>query len=68
MRIVEAIQVSVSFFDAKTKEREIKGLSEAMEMYNLQTGVIITEEDEDEITFNNKQIIIKPIWKWLLKK
>lgn len=68
MRIVQAIQVSVSLFDAKTKEREIRGLFEAMETYNLQTGIIITEDEEEIIDYKNKQIEIKPIWKWLLEK
>ncbi len=69
MRITKAIQVSVSLFNDKTKEREIRGLSEAMELYDLEDGIIITEEEEEKIINNkNKEIQIKPIWKWLLQE
>ena len=67
MEIVEAIQVSISLFETKTREREIRGLFEAMENYNLQTGIIITEDEEETIHYENKKIEIKPIYKWLLK-
>ncbi|VVB85404.1 Uncharacterised protein [uncultured archaeon] len=60
------IQVCHDISDMKTKEREVKGLVRAMEVFNLESGIIITEDFErEEITKNNK-IIYKPLWKWLL--
>ena len=66
--IQQAIQVSVSLTNTTTKEREIQGLIEAMEIYNLQSGLIITEDEDEIINYKNNEIHIKPVWKWLLEK
>ncbi len=63
--IVEAIQVTKAL--TTNREREINGLIEAMTLYNLKTGLILTESDEDSVLIGNKQITVKPIWKWLLE-
>ncbi len=40
-----------------------------MDKYQLSEGTIITLEDEEEITVNERQrISIRSIWKWLLQK
>ena len=49
-----------------TKEREVKGLIKAMEVFNLERGLIITEDFEEEEKIENKKIIYVPLWKWLL--
>jgi len=49
-----------------TKEREVNGLVKAMEEFNLKSGLIITEDFEDEEKIENKKIIYVPLWKWLL--
>ena len=64
--ITMAIQVCYSFENIKTKEREIKGLLEAMNIYNLNEGWIITNNDEETIEINNCTIKIIPAWKYLL--
>lgn len=66
IRIGSAIQVTQSL--AKNKEREIRGLLEAMDNYKLKEGLIITEHQEETFRVANKKIIVKPIWKWLLEK
>ena len=67
--IVEAIQVSVSIKTPATREREIKGLVEAMDKHQLQEGLIITLEEEEEIKMNDgRHILVCPVWKWLLEK
>lgn len=63
--IINAIQVSC--YLKKNKDREIAGLLEAIEMYGLKEGLILTLDDEEEITINNKKITIKPVWKWMLE-
>ncbi len=66
-RIVEAIQVSWSIHNQTTREREIKGLIEALTCYNLKKGLILTDDEEDEFIMNDFRITVMPTWKWLLK-
>jgi predicted AAA+ superfamily ATPase len=49
------------------KQREIAGLLDAMKKYDLMEGYILTLEDEEILKLDKKNIIIKPIWKWLLQ-
>lgn len=69
--VSEAIQVCVSLKDEKTKKREINGLIEAMDAYELKTGMIITEDEEfnESIEHNDQtyQIAVVPCWKWLIR-
>ncbi|MDA3780673.1 MAG: ATP-binding protein [Bacteroidales bacterium] len=65
--IVKAIQVSKSIKNEKTKDREIKGLLEAMNKFKLKEGLILTYDEEDILEIEKKKIIVKPIWKWLLE-
>jgi predicted AAA+ superfamily ATPase len=64
-KIVEAIQVCFTLTE-DNKEREIKGLVESMEKFNLKEGLILTYEQEDEFEINGKKIFVKPVWKWLI--
>ena len=66
--VTSAIQVCYAFSSEKTKQREINGLVDAMNVYNLQSGLIITDDSEEEFFDNNKKITIIPAWKWLLEK
>ena len=70
-KIIAAIQVCAHLENEKTRMREINGLLEALQMYQLTEGFIITEDTEklipierDETTY---QIRVVPIWKWLLQ-
>lgn len=70
LNITQAIQVCLSLEDEKTAAREFAGLLEALEMYALNVGIILTlvEEGIKEISHNNKQykIQIISVWKWLI--
>jgi uncharacterized protein len=66
LKISQAIQVCRSLQDEETKKRELEGLTEAMETYGLNDGMILTEYEEYEIASKGHRIIIKPVWKWLL--
>lgn len=66
--ITQAIQVSLSLNDSKTRVREISGLVEAINSYNLQSGLILTEDEEETFTVNDIKIDVLPVWKWLLIK
>lgn len=65
--ISAAIQVTYAMPNEKTRKREFDGLLDAMNTYNLQSGLIITDDTEEEITENGKIIKIIPAWKWLLE-
>ena len=67
-KITEAYQVTQSIKNEKTRDREIKGLLEALRSYQLDSGYILTVNETDMLTVDDKEIIIMPIWKWLLKK
>lgn len=64
-KIIKAIQTTYVFNDIN-KEREIDGVMEAMEMFELKEGLILTYGQEDVIKKDNIEIQIMPIWKWLL--
>lgn len=66
--ITEAIQVTQSLENPDTRKRELEGMLDAMKAYNLKTGLILTDDTEDEIEMDGRKIFVKPIWKWLLQK
>lgn len=65
-RIVQAIQVTTTLSNPEVRKREIEGLIEAMRVYDLQEGIILTENDNDTIEMDGLRISVIPIWKWLL--
>lgn len=65
-RIMEAIQVTCQLTDPKVRQREVDGLLEAMQTYELKEGLILTENEEDSYLIEGLKIRIMPIWKWLL--
>lgn len=60
-------QVSFSLENEKTREREISALREAMERFHRSEALIITFDDEEELTVSEGIIRIMPAWKWLLE-
>ena len=64
-KIVSAIQVCYKVSD-ENKERELGGLEEAMAEFSLNSGTILTNDQEDELILNGRKISIVPLWKWLL--
>lgn len=64
---VELYQVCVSLKDKDTYEREIRALTQAMKELALKSGIIITLEEEEEISVSEGTIFIIPAWKFLLK-
>ncbi|MCK9400143.1 MAG: ATP-binding protein [Bacteroidales bacterium] len=65
-KIINAFQVCQSIENSDTKSREINGLLEAMQQYDLTNGLIITEDEEEIIKLNECTIQVIPVWKWLL--
>lgn len=66
-RITQAIQVCYSLTEAN-REREINGLIEAMDLFKLKEGLILTLEETEEVTIKNKRVRILPVSRWLLEK
>ncbi len=67
IKIVQAIQVCYSFESNETKTREINGLKEAMETYDLAEGLILMNDiQEYTIEEDDKVIRIFSVWNWLL--
>ena len=58
------IQVSVKVTD-ENKDREVKGLLEAMSFFDLNKGIILTIDQEDVLRQDNKTIELIPAWQWL---
>jgi uncharacterized protein len=61
-----AIQVCWELNYSNT-DREVLGLIEALEYFNLQQGLLFTSDHEEIRVVNNRTILIKPVWKWLLE-
>lgn len=66
VKINQAIQVCYDLTE-ENKERELTGLSEAMEKFKLKEGLILTYNQEEKIKVNDKIITVLPVWKWLLE-
>jgi uncharacterized protein len=67
MKIKEALQICYEL-NKDNRKREYAGLLESMKTYKLKNGLIIINDQEDEIKINNKKIIIKSISRFLLEK
>ena len=61
-KATHAIQVCHSPGEATTREREVRGLVEAMDGFGLKKGLIITDDETGEIREGNKKIVLKPYW------
>jgi predicted AAA+ superfamily ATPase len=67
LHVNELIQVCWNIYDGDKKNAELKGLIEAMDEFNLKTGLIITEDSDLEENIGEKKIKYIPLWKWLLE-
>jgi len=60
------VNVSYDISDAKTFEREIKGLQEAMTELKLTNAYLITDNKKETMVVKKQTIHIVPLWEWLL--
>ena len=65
LRITKAIQVTWDLREGY--EREVKALLEAMDVFNLEEGIIVTADQEREEVYEDKEIRVLPFWKFLLE-
>ena len=67
-KVIRLIQVTWTMADSETREREIKGLLEASSVTGCDDLLVITDDEEDLLVKEGKQIHVVPAWKWLLDK
>ena len=65
-KIVHVLQACFDL-NEENKTREINGLIEALEKFNIKEGIILTYKQEDEFKIKDKKIKILPVWKWLVE-
>ena len=61
-----AIQVVYEITE-ENREREIRGLIQAMKELKINQGFILTNDQEEDIDIQGEKILIRPVWKWLLQ-
>jgi predicted AAA+ superfamily ATPase len=70
-KISAVIQISICFGSPAVREREILGLTEALDEYGLEEGLILTMDDEETVKVEGKNgkkiIMVKSVWKWMLE-
>lgn len=66
----QVIQVCKSLLEPDTRQREYAGLLEAMQRFNLNMGLILTEDENflEEMSIGDQKYTIEAmaVWKWLL--
>jgi predicted AAA+ superfamily ATPase len=60
------VQVCESLMNEQTRKREILALSEAMNELGLNSSIIVTRNEEQQIQLENRIIYVMPIWRFLL--
>jgi len=66
LKVKQLIQVTYSSSKDEIEKREIKSLLKASELLKCKDLLVITWDYEDEIKIENRKVIFKPLWKWLL--
>jgi predicted AAA+ superfamily ATPase len=66
-KVKELIQVSQSLAREEVKKRELNALRTAMQELKVKKGLLLTENEEEEIAIGKNTIKIMPIYKWLLE-
>ena len=60
-----AIQASFDINDIETREREVSALVALNKAFPLQKALIITRDTETQIKYDDLNIEVIPIWKWI---
>lgn len=59
-----AIQVCYDF-TVENREREVAGLAEALKFFKMESGLLLTLNQTDEINVEGKRVHVMPVWKWM---
>jgi len=60
------VNVSYDIKDPNTLKRELMALTEGMRYFNLKQSFLITKEREETLKVEGREIVIMPMWKWLI--
>ncbi|KAB2946593.1 MAG: ATP-binding protein [Candidatus Methanoperedens sp.] len=66
-KVSNAIQVCWEIIQPVVKKREVEGMLSVLNEFNLECGLIITEDYEGEEIIGTKKISYMPLWLWLLR-
>jgi hypothetical protein len=61
------VQVSYEL-TPENREREVRWLTEAMDFFKTDNGLIISFDQHDAFMYNGKRIEVLPAWEFLTKK
>jgi hypothetical protein len=61
------VQVCFDLHDAN-KDREIGGLIDACKSVQVNTALMLTEDHEEELTAEGRNIRIAPAWRWCIEQ
>ena len=61
------VNVSYDIKDNETLQREITALMEGMKYFKVEKSYLITKEKEETIAVEGGEIMVIPMWKWLLQ-
>ncbi len=50
----------------RNREREVKGLCDAMDAFGIYRGLILTFDQEETLVHEKRRIEVVPTWRWLL--
>lgn len=64
-KIINALQITKEI-SSENEEREFGGITEAMEVYGLKEGYVLTLEQRENRKIEGKTIRILPVWQWLI--
>ena len=62
-----AVQASYDIYDDETRQCEVSALVSLHKVFPLQRAVIVTRDQEEQMTEGSLTIEVIPIWKWLLE-
>jgi len=65
-KVKQLIQVTYASNKDEIEKREINALIKASELLKCENLLVVTWDYEDEVIVENKKIVFKPLWKWLL--
>jgi len=63
----ELVQVTESLADARTRERELRALREAMDELEVADARVVTRGETETIDLDGRRVAVVPAWRWLLE-
>lgn len=68
MRTKSAIQVCYRMESPKARERELRGLLEAMDILDADEGLILTDDQHEDLKAEGRKVSVRPFWIWAMER